>query len=198
MKRIVLTARPPIEDATLTVEHDVPVPVPKRGEVLVKMVAAPVNPSDYGKLKNQRRTHPFSRCRWETKAAASSSPVAEASLPTVCRQAGRCGQPEETRRVVECVAGDDGSVRAVEMLPNVKDAASFASTRTRHTPSSTRCASAVQRASSTGAASTGADAHQVRERDRGDMTILHISGARNATTLRSWRGARAHQRRRRL
>ena len=52
MRRIVLT-RPAekIEDAQLAIQT-VPVPVPKSGEVLIKVAAAPVNPSDYGKFKS--------------------------------------------------------------------------------------------------------------------------------------------------
>jgi len=48
MKRLVLSA-PSMEmkQVTLTVE-EVPVPVPKSGEVLIQVSAAPINPSDYG------------------------------------------------------------------------------------------------------------------------------------------------------
>ena len=52
MRRVVLV-RPAeeIADAQLEVET-VPVPVPSSGEVLIRVVAAPVNPSDYGKFKS--------------------------------------------------------------------------------------------------------------------------------------------------
>lgn len=36
-----------VRDVTVEIKT-VPVPVPKRGEVLVKVAAAPINPSDYG------------------------------------------------------------------------------------------------------------------------------------------------------
>ena len=51
MRRVVLV-RPAeeIADAQLDIEI-VPVPVPVSGEVLIRVVAAPVNPSDYGKFK---------------------------------------------------------------------------------------------------------------------------------------------------
>ena len=51
MRRIVCK-RPAraVEDAELAIE-EVPVPVPKSGEVLVRVSAAPVNPSDYGQWK---------------------------------------------------------------------------------------------------------------------------------------------------
>ena len=51
MRRVVLV-RPAekIEDAQLQIET-VPVPKPASGEVLIRVMAAPVNPSDYGKLK---------------------------------------------------------------------------------------------------------------------------------------------------
>ena len=51
MRRVMLL-RPAakIEDANLGLET-VPVPVPRNGEVLIRVVASPVNPSDYGKFK---------------------------------------------------------------------------------------------------------------------------------------------------
>jgi NADPH:quinone reductase len=52
MRRIVLTKpNADITQATLTVE-EVPMPVPKSGEVLIRVLAAPVNPSDYGEWSN--------------------------------------------------------------------------------------------------------------------------------------------------
>lgn len=51
MRRIVCTLpAAKVEDARLMIE-EVAVPVPKSGEVLIKVAAAPVNPSDYGKMK---------------------------------------------------------------------------------------------------------------------------------------------------
>ena len=51
MRRIVCTMpAPKVEDAQLAIE-EVPLPVPRTGEVLIKVAAAPVNPSDYGKWK---------------------------------------------------------------------------------------------------------------------------------------------------
>lgn len=48
MRRLVLTkASPDLADAELQVE-EVPMPVPAAGEVLIRVIAAPVNPSDYG------------------------------------------------------------------------------------------------------------------------------------------------------
>ena len=50
MKRLVVTSPgkgTSVADCTLQVET-VPTPIPKSGEVLIKVVAAPVNPSDYG------------------------------------------------------------------------------------------------------------------------------------------------------
>jgi len=51
MRRVVLL-RPAakVEDAKLGLET-VPLPVPRNGEVLIRVVATPVNPSDYGKFK---------------------------------------------------------------------------------------------------------------------------------------------------
>lgn len=52
MKRLVLkspgTSRDAFGEVELDIETDVPVPVPKAGEVLIRVVATPVNPSDYG------------------------------------------------------------------------------------------------------------------------------------------------------
>jgi len=49
MKQLVLTTpADTIRECTLTVVKDVPVPTPKSGQVLIKMVAAVINPSDYG------------------------------------------------------------------------------------------------------------------------------------------------------
>lgn len=52
MRRIVLSKpNADITQASITVE-EVPMPVPKSGEVLIRVVAAPVNPSDYGEWSN--------------------------------------------------------------------------------------------------------------------------------------------------
>ena len=49
MRRVVLVApNADMSKAQLRVEDNVPLPVPRSGEVLVKVDAAPVNPSDYG------------------------------------------------------------------------------------------------------------------------------------------------------
>jgi NADPH:quinone reductase-like Zn-dependent oxidoreductase len=48
MRRMICTgSAPEIADAKLEIE-EVPVPVPRNGEVLIKVAASPVNPSDYG------------------------------------------------------------------------------------------------------------------------------------------------------
>lgn len=52
MKRVVLTKPDAdITKADITVE-EVPLPVPKSGEVLIRVIATPVNPSDYGEWSN--------------------------------------------------------------------------------------------------------------------------------------------------
>ena len=54
MKRLVLTT--PDEDMSkvvLSVE-EVPVPKPRSGELLIKVAAAPINPSDYGVWRNSK------------------------------------------------------------------------------------------------------------------------------------------------
>eukprot|EP00310_Coccolithus_braarudii_P014691 CAMPEP_0183340676 /NCGR_PEP_ID=MMETSP0164_2-20130417/7147_1 /TAXON_ID=221442 /ORGANISM="Coccolithus pelagicus ssp braarudi, Strain PLY182g" /LENGTH=347 /DNA_ID=CAMNT_0025510851 /DNA_START=95 /DNA_END=1138 /DNA_ORIENTATION=+ len=54
MRRLVLATPSPEKDARkieLKIE-EVPIPVPRAGEVLIKVVAAPVNPSDYGEWFN--------------------------------------------------------------------------------------------------------------------------------------------------
>lgn len=49
MKRLVVqTPGTDVASCQIIVEHEVPVPIPAPGEVLVKMIAAPINPSDYG------------------------------------------------------------------------------------------------------------------------------------------------------
>lgn len=49
MKRLVVTAPgADVGGCTIAVEEDVPVPRPSSGEVLIRVSAAPVNPSDYG------------------------------------------------------------------------------------------------------------------------------------------------------
>ena len=62
MKRLVVTspgAGDSVADCTVEVET-VPTPVPKAGEVLVKMAAAPVNPSDYGSwTKSKSSSYPM-------------------------------------------------------------------------------------------------------------------------------------------
>jgi NADPH:quinone reductase-like Zn-dependent oxidoreductase len=55
MKALILA-----EDLSLKVE-DVPIPKPRDGEVLVKMIAAPINPSDIAFLKgfySSEKPHP--------------------------------------------------------------------------------------------------------------------------------------------
>ena len=48
MKRLVLkTPGENLDACKLSVEK-VPVPVPKAGEILIQVIAAPINPSDYG------------------------------------------------------------------------------------------------------------------------------------------------------
>ena len=48
MKRLVLTAQGASVGACTFLVETVPVPTPKSGEVLIRVVATPVNPSDYG------------------------------------------------------------------------------------------------------------------------------------------------------
>lgn len=58
MRRIVLTKpNADITQATISVE-EVSVPVPRSGQVLVKVIAAPVNPSDYGEWSNMDNVDP--------------------------------------------------------------------------------------------------------------------------------------------
>jgi len=47
MKAVIFNA----PDEKLVFKDDVPVPVPKSGQVLVKVMASPINPSDLGFLK---------------------------------------------------------------------------------------------------------------------------------------------------
>jgi len=63
MKRLVVTSPgkgTSVADCTIVVET-VPTPVPQSGEVLVKVVAAPINPSDYGSWYrgNQSKAYPM-------------------------------------------------------------------------------------------------------------------------------------------
>ena len=59
MKRIVLVeASEDLVGAKLEVEEGVPVPQPGRTEVLIKVAAAPVNPSDYGSWRAKRSEGP--------------------------------------------------------------------------------------------------------------------------------------------
>jgi|Transcript_2576 NADPH2:quinone reductase len=49
MKRLIVTEPgKDVASCKIEVEENVPVPTPRSGEVLIKVVAAPVNPSDYG------------------------------------------------------------------------------------------------------------------------------------------------------
>mmetsp|Transcript_10044 Transcript_10044/g.18044 ORF Transcript_10044/g.18044 Transcript_10044/m.18044 type:complete len:361 (-) Transcript_10044:96-1178(-) len=62
MKRLVVTSPgngTSVSDCTVTIET-VPTPIPASGEVLVKVVAAPVNPSDYGSwFKSKPSSYPM-------------------------------------------------------------------------------------------------------------------------------------------
>lgn len=62
MKRLVVTSpgnATSVADCTIEVET-VPTPAPESGEVLIKMVAAPINPSDYGSwYKSKKESYPM-------------------------------------------------------------------------------------------------------------------------------------------
>ena len=53
MRRLVLTHGAMDFDGVTIAVEECPIPTPRSGEVLVKVVAAPVNPSDYGKWKGK-------------------------------------------------------------------------------------------------------------------------------------------------
>ena len=192
MKRIVLTRQAAnVEDATLTVEHDVPVPVPKRGEVLVKMVAAPVNPSDYGKLKNPTPDASFQ----PVPMGNEGSGIVIASGGGLIAN-GLVGKPVGVVNLkkqgtwseyVTASATMAAFPLPMEMLPNVEDAASFyVNPYTAYAIVDTVRKRGAKGFIHTGAASQlGQMLTKYVSTIASDMTILHIvRREEQATTLR--------------